>query len=493
MSTNSGKVIKSSLLLLGTRIIQRFLGLASTLLLARLLTPEDFGIVAIAAITVNLFAILALSGSEQYIIQKDTVDDNDLNSAWTIDIIMKGSLWVLLIIAAPYIASFLDKENIVSVLYVLSFTLLLEASQNPGLFLFKKNLQYKKIFYLTISQKFLSFFVVITLALATHSYWAIIIGDIIAAIVGFAGSYIIHNYRPNLSLIHVRKQWNFSKWMILKGVLGYARFQMDSLFVSKLFSTADLGRYHLSKDISLMPFSEIVAPISEPLLASFAKVKNDSDKLAYQCRLSLIIVAMIIAPICTFMWHFPKPIVDTLLGSQWSSTYVLFSYFSVFLFASSIGIILAQCFIVLGKVRAIFLYDLYSFILIALGLFLFLPLTLDEFSLTRGLLQIIATLTLLYFAERLVHFSILKTSFLCLPILVSAYISATATSAIDISTDMLPLFSLIFHTSTFFATYALMLVVFYFIYFKKYEETHRIKELTLTAIYSLQMKFFSKS
>jgi len=105
----TSQLLKSSSILLCMKLFQRGLGLISTLILARLLTPEDFGIVAIATLVVYLFEILAFAGKEQYLIQKTCVTNSDLNTAWTIDIILKSLLFLLFLISIEFIVEYYDK------------------------------------------------------------------------------------------------------------------------------------------------------------------------------------------------------------------------------------------------------------------------------------------------------------------------------------------------------------------------------------------------
>ena len=476
--------------MVSVKMIQRCLGLVSILILARILTPDDFGIVAIASLTVGLFQILSFSGSIQYIIQKVNVDDADLNCAWTIDIILKGILWIVLIFSVPFIEDFLGQGLIAPALWVLSVTLVIEACQNPGLILYRKHLEYKKLFYIGLAERLASFFVIVMLAFVTKSYWAMIVGQVTQSLVGLIGSFIIHSYRPKFSLLRFKEQWAFSKWMLLKGCLGYARSYIDNIFVSKLFGKSDIGRYHLSKDISLMPYTEIIIPMTEPLLASFAKVKQNSQSLAYQIRLSLLIVVLITTPICVFMWCFPESIVDVLLGSNWSSTYSLFSYFSILLFTACAGMVFTHCLVVLGKVKSIFLYDLFSLIFIAVGLLALMPNTLEWFAINRSLLQILTWLVLVFIAAYYTKFSVTLATVLCLPAFFSAYIAAQSTKLIVTYEALFPLLALIYNTVVFFTVYGICLMAFYFLYYKRFEEARKVKELVQISFNAVASKIF---
>ena len=294
------KVLTSSSLLIGIKFFQRLVGLISILFLARLLTPEDFAIVALTAITVHFFDILSNAGSEQYIIQKDSVDEDDLNTAWTIDITMKFMLWVTLITGSSLIASFFEQPELETALYASSIILIINAAKNPGLLLKKQNFEYKKIFWLSVIQRLATFVIVITIAYIERSYWALIIGDIISSLIFTVGSYKIDQHKARLCFSHWRKQWHFSSWLLLKGIVGYTRSQIDTLIVSKFFPQAQLGQYYMARDIAMIPSQNLLSPAIEPLLAAFKQSRNNFPNLEFQVRFSLFIVAFISIPIS--MW-----------------------------------------------------------------------------------------------------------------------------------------------------------------------------------------------
>ena len=127
----ANKLIKSSFFIIAIRLVQRGIGIFSFLILARILTPEDFGIVSIATLLVFLCDILSETGAQQYIVHKEVVDDNDLNTSWTLGIILKSLLAIVLILASPFVASFYELPQLTVVLQIIALVLPLSALNNP--------------------------------------------------------------------------------------------------------------------------------------------------------------------------------------------------------------------------------------------------------------------------------------------------------------------------------------------------------------------------
>ncbi len=326
--------------------------------------------------------------------RKIAVDKNDLNTAWTIDLIIKTGLWLILMISSPFAASYFEQPQLEQALYVGSFILIINAAKNPGLFLLKQNFDYDYIFRLSVVQKLASFAVAIVIAVQYRSFWALIIADIVASIIFTLGSYFIHAHRPKLCLLKIKEQWHFSQWLLFKGVIGYTRSQIDTLLVSKFFPAAQLGHYYMARDIAMMPSHNLLQPAIEPLLAAFKTARNQKDKLENQVNLSLFVVALIAIPTGIYIWYFPAPIIGTLLGDQWTGANEVLGVMALLFLYFSFIQIFEQLMIAMQKVKALFLYDLFSLVFIFIVLYSLISDQLVEFALLRGLLGVVTTLAI---------------------------------------------------------------------------------------------------
>lgn len=476
MSSVSSKVLKGSALSLLIKFIQKSLGLISTLILARILTPDDFGVVAISALVLHFCEVLSTAGSESYLIQKSELSKDDINSSWTLELILKLLLWVVLVACIPYISGFYEQEKLTNALLLSSCVLLINAFKSPGVALLKKHLEYKKIFTLGITQKVTSFTVVIGFVLYSPSYWAIIMGDVVSAVVFVGGSYLIHSYRPKLCKLKIKEQLGFSKWILLKSGVGYLRAQMDVFFVGKLFSAPELGSYHLARHLSVMPSTDIIGPAIEPLLASFSKVKYDFNALNRQFYLSFFIIVAVITPIAVYMWSYPETIIDLLLGQQWESAYSILSALSLLLFTFSVGQLLNPFSVAAGQVKAIFIYDLFSFIFIFVCLLFFLESSLYEFALLRGILAFFPLISMLLFISRCTGLSLVKLFSIFIPF---AFCSVLAINCVELGNYNTGnvIVDLLIPISLFFSLYFLLLILAFKLYYKDHHEWRKVSQL----------------
>ena len=463
-------VIKSSSFLIASKMLQRLIGLISIMVLARLLTPDDFAVVALTAIIIYFFDMLSNVGTEQYIIQKTEVTHQDLNTAWTIDLISKGILWLILISSASAMSDYFEQPQLQHAIYVMSLLLPINALKNPGTFLLKSELNYKSLFCLTLIQKLSSFFVVITIAFISPSFWALIIADLIASLIFLIGSYQIHSFRPSLSLIKGGEQWLFSKWLLLKGIVGYIRSQIDTLFISKLFSPAILGQYYMVRNVSMLANHNILAPAIEPLLAAFKTQKSDKDALSFQVRVSLFVVSLIITPISFFIWYFPEPIIDTLLGEQWVSSYSLMSSLALITFYFPFLLVLEQVMLVHKKLVQQLLFDVFTVLAIAAAFYGIVYDSINDLALMRGGLGIVSCSILIFYVHFVCEVNLAQFARLLSPSILAGLLASFTVNQFSFHDFNYAVIKLIFIGGTFTLCYISFVCILLKLFFMNYLE-----------------------
>jgi O-antigen/teichoic acid export membrane protein len=485
MASITNKILQSSSLLIASKMLQRFIGLVSIMILARLITPDDFAIVALTAIIIYFFDMLSNVGTEQYIIQKEHVTYQDLNTAWTIDLITKCTLWFILIISASFISDYFKKPELQSAIYIMSFLLPLNALKNPGTLLLKSELNYKALFWLSAIQKFISFIVVIVIAYLAPSYWALIIADLVASTIFLIGSYKIHNFRPNLSLTNSNEQWLFSKWLLLKGIVGYIRSQIDTLFVSKFFPANILGQYYMVRNLAMLPAHNIFTPAIEPMLAAYKDFRHSSLELTQKVRISIFIMAIFTIPVCFFVWYFPQPLIDSILGKRWHSSYSMLSSMALLIAYFPFILILEQLLLVKQKVKFLFFFDVISLLLIVVGLIFISLSSIERLAIFRGGAGIISTFIMMIYIHYVHKIKTLQSLVFFIPIIIACSGAAHFTLNFIQPVFDWPIVNLAYQGSAFILFYLLFVSTLMALMFKNSDEVKFIIRLFYKLKYSV--------
>jgi len=217
--------------MIGWRWLQRAIGVVSVVILARLLSPEDFGIVAMAAIVVGLLDTLSSIGVVTALVQSPVMSDEHLNTGWTIRLIQRAVVALALLPAAHLGADYFNDERIVPVIYVGALTVFLGGFENIGVIFFQRDLNFRKDFIYGLIRKLVGFVVTVALAFTLRNYWALVLGTLSANVAGLFLSYAMHSHRPRLSLSRFKEIWAFSQWLLFSGIIGFIRRKADQAAV----------------------------------------------------------------------------------------------------------------------------------------------------------------------------------------------------------------------------------------------------------------------
>lgn len=356
MSTQ--KFFKSALLLTADGLLQRLAGLISTLILARILMPEDFGIVTLALMVIWLSMTLGHTGIEEYLMSKKRVGKRDINSAFTLNVIMKGSLFIVLVIISPFIGDFLNKAEVTDVICVLSLINFIQLFSNPAIFLLKRKNDYYKIVVLGLVVKITRIISTVWFAFEFRNHWAIVTGFGVSTFLYVVGSYVILAYLPRFDVSRIKKQMSFSGWMLLQSVVGYLRDQIDVAYSGALLGAAALGGYNNIKFIANIPILNIFLPLTSPLINNFREIGEDYLSKKIRVNSIILILCLLIFPLVSVFSIFHQQIIFILLGDNWVEYSIVLASISYLFYTRVIFQVLSKFIYLKSENHLLFLFDL---------------------------------------------------------------------------------------------------------------------------------------
>lgn len=347
-------VFVSSLITIAASWIIKSLGLISTIILARLLTPEDFGSVAICMLVIYFFDLLATTGTRAYILSLKEVTNEDINSAWTLDFCAKLFIAIVVVMASSYIASNFGNEELALAIATSAFIPFLHGIGNPKLNLLRRELAYIIIFRIEVFAKIISFIVTISLAYYFRSYWALIFGSLTSALVLTLLGYLLYPYKPTFTLCRYKEQWAFSKWIFFKAFLGYARAKTDTYILAKYFSLANIGLFNIAKELGMLVYEQIGLPVGDIVVSGIKKAGEDLGQIRETIEFYFIASIFITLPASVGVFVLSDDLVLLLLGEQWSEAGKLLKPLAILGFIVAATSILTASMNALRKVKATF-------------------------------------------------------------------------------------------------------------------------------------------
>jgi PST family polysaccharide transporter len=298
------------------KFVERGLGLISTLILARLLSPGDFGVVAMAISFIAMAELLSAFSFDVALIQSSDASAEHFNSAWTCNVLLGLTVALAMASAALPISDFYRKPELFWVILALSFGPLFNGLENIGVVAFRKELDFRREFQYQVTRKFLGFIVVVPLAFVMRNHWALVVGILFSKASGTAISYLMHPFRPRVTLSKARQLLRFSRWLLLNNLASFLKERSSDFFIGRSSGAAALGTYNIAYELSNLPTTEISAPINRALLPGFAKIDAvEQLERAYVNALGLL--ALVALPASAIMFALAPYLVLVILGTKW--------------------------------------------------------------------------------------------------------------------------------------------------------------------------------
>lgn len=301
------------------RWVNKLIGLVSTLILARLLVPEDFGIVAMAFMAMALLSAFMDLGVNVALVRNPQVTDAHYHSAWTLRLMQAGLIAALLLVGAPWAGDYFKDPRVEPVLMLMALNMAIGSLENIGIVSFQKELQFGREFRFHLINRLFNFVVTVGLALALRSYWALVIAGTVGAVFSVAHSYLAHPMRPRLSTEKLREIFAVSQWMLVQNIGGYLDNNLHKLLVGRRDDTATMGAYSVAADLAAMPSSELLQPLNRVLFPAFAAMKHDLEQLKRAFLMAQSVQVMVAVPAAMLLSLLAPEVVGLLLGPKWVS------------------------------------------------------------------------------------------------------------------------------------------------------------------------------
>ncbi|MCX6718098.1 MAG: lipopolysaccharide biosynthesis protein [Candidatus Staskawiczbacteria bacterium] len=312
----SKKTIQGTFWLFAFRIVDQFFSFIQAIILAHIISPEDFGLFGVAFIAVSVLESFSQTGIDQAIIQKKDSAESYLDTAWIIQIARGIILATILILIAPFVASVFNAPQAALIAQFVALSILIQGFVNIGIIYFGKDLEFDRYFIYQLFGTAIEFIAVVSAALVFRNVWALVIGLIVGNLVRLVASYALHSYRPHFKFDYkkAKEMFNFGKWIFWSNVLNFFLLQADSIFVGRFLGVLSLGFYQVGYKISSITSASIV---SGAIFPAYSKIQHDIKKMAGAYLKTIKFLLFIFAPISSGIIVIASEFTFLFLGRQW--------------------------------------------------------------------------------------------------------------------------------------------------------------------------------
>jgi len=318
MNSVTNRLIKGSAWISASRAIVNILAALSTIVLARILSPSDFGLVALGTTMLALVTSVTDLSLTEALVRHKSPGDSHFNAAWTMNA-ARGLLICLLFVALAYpTARFYEEDRLPAIMIALGLSVFLSGLTNPRRIMLQRQLVFWQEFVLNVSQKLAGVIVSVIVAIVYHSYWALVAGVIVTQLTNVAVSYMAMPFRPRITFKHCRELLSFSIWLTAGQVINTLNWRFDQLLLGKYLGNAALGYYTVGSNLALLPTREMTAQLTQTVFPGFAQVANDKARLAAAYQRAQAFVTAVALPAGIGCALIADPLVRLAMGDKWA-------------------------------------------------------------------------------------------------------------------------------------------------------------------------------
>ena len=323
------KTMRGAVWSVAARTSSRVIDLATLLVLARLLSPADFGLTAIAASLVAIVEMVLEVPLVQALMRLRRIEPSHLDTAFTLGLLRGGIIAVMMMLAAWPVAHIYGDARLVVLILVLALGPITRSLYSPAMVTFFRDLDFRVSFITDFSGKIIAALLSVATLYAGGGYWALVVNPVVSSLMPTILSYVYAPYTPKLSLEKLRDFSAFTGWYTASQILSAFSWQYDRVFLGYNVEKAVLGRYSLASDFSVMPTQSLIGPAMRPVMAAFATMADDRRRLRLSFLKAARLTMFIALPAGIGIALTADQIVNVVLGSQWSSAAVYLRWLSL--------------------------------------------------------------------------------------------------------------------------------------------------------------------
>ena len=291
----------------------------SAVVLARLLTPDDFGIIGMVTVVINFLFIFKDIGLAHATIQRDTITSAQISTLFWINGLISVFLGIIIVSTSPLVANFYARPELTAVMSALAISFVLEGFGIQHNTLLRRHFKFTTLAIIDIASRFAHLVVAITMAVLGYSYWALVGGSIARSIVLLGLTYASCPWMPGRMRrgAGVRGMIKFGGHVTIGHFLAYLARNLDKILIGKFLGAVPLGLYNKAHHLLIVPLSQIRLPLNSLALPVLSSLKHETNR--YQSYfLKLLDVSITVSiPLCVYSFIEAEWLIHVILGPKW--------------------------------------------------------------------------------------------------------------------------------------------------------------------------------
>lgn len=295
------------------------------IVMARLLSPSDYGITALPAVFMAVAGTIQDGGLGGALIRKPDLMEKDLSTSFYYSICVGILMYAILFVAAPWIADFYNTPVLIPLIRITALSFLWGPLNTPQSVLMKKKLNFKTPAKISVTTKVFSAIVGIGLALCGYGLWALVISGVLSSLFSTILNWLAVRWVPKTGWAKssFKYLWGYGNKMMLSSMLDTLYNNIAPIFIGKYYSPAQLGVYNRAQGYAAMPSQNVTGVIASVSFPVLSQMQNEKEQLANNYRRMLRVSAFVIFPIMLMLSALARPLIITMITSKWESCIIL--------------------------------------------------------------------------------------------------------------------------------------------------------------------------
>lgn len=295
------------------------------IVMARLLSPSDYGITALPAVFMSVAWMLQNGGLSDALVRKTDLNEKDLSTSFYYSIIVGITLYIILFFSAGWIADFYATPVLVLLIRVTALSFLWGPFCTAQNVILKRRLDFKTPAKISVCTKVFSAIVGISLAYMGYGLWALVVSALLSGLLDLILKWLVVRWLPRAGWSNgsFRYLWNYGNKIMASGLLETIYSNITPIFIGKYYSPADLGVYNRAQGYAAMPSQNVTGVIQNVTFPVLSKMQDDDEKLARNYRKMLSVSAFIIFPLMMMLSALARPLVITMVTAKWEACIIL--------------------------------------------------------------------------------------------------------------------------------------------------------------------------
>lgn len=367
-----GRSIRGGAITISGQILKFIFQIISTAVLARIISPADFGLVAMVSAITGFVLIFKDLGLSMATVQQEKINHEQISNLFWVNVAFGIFIFIIMISLSPVIAWFYDEHRLIWITIALSIGIFLGGLSVQHQALLRRQMRFRSLTIIDIMSIFVGMIIAILFGLLGYGYWALIFMQIGISLTVLIGVWVGSGWLPSLPRRNtdVKSMLNFGKNLTIFSFMNYFARNLDNVIIGRVWGANALGLYNRAYSLLLMPLGQIVSPMTAVATPTLSRLQENPIRFKRYYLTAIKFIAYLSIPLIAFMAILSYDIIKIVLGDQWLEAAPIFQILAISAILQPIGSTVGWIYTSLGRTRRMAQWGFISIPLIIISFFI---------------------------------------------------------------------------------------------------------------------------